>query len=111
MTERKQYRGPVILRFHDGRVLTCRNKTEAAEYVGCTQAALSRSWSHPRLGFDMWPDTPENAAYRKVYTTHKADAMIWPLWYLRKGLAPVSSYADCQVIGRIRRGENTEGNL
>lgn len=56
----------------------------------------------------MWPDTPENAAYRKVYTTHGADAMIWPLWYLRKGIAPASSYADCRVTGYIRREKNTE---
>lgn len=109
MTERKRYRGPVILRFHDGRVLTFRSKMEAAEYVGCARYMLSCGRRRfPKLGFDMYDDTPENAAYAKRYKPHKADAMIWPLWYLRKGLAPASSYADCRVTGCIRREKNTE---
>ena len=82
---------PVILRFYDGRVMTFPRKDAAAEFVGCSPRILSSGRCRfPCLGFDMYDDTPENAAYRKRYTTHKTDVMIWPLWYIRAGFAPAS---------------------
>lgn len=79
-------------------------KLAVARYVGCSQYRLSSGRRRfPRLGFDMYDDTPENAAYAKRYTTHETDAVIWPLWYLRKGAAPASSYADAGLIGFIRK--------
>lgn len=103
---------PVILRFYDGRVMTFPHKKAAAEYVGCMAYMLGTGRrSFPRLGFDMYDDTPENAAYAKRYRPHEVDAMIWPLWYLRKGLAPVSSYADVRLIGFIRKERKTGNDV
>lgn len=80
------------------------DKRAAAAYVGCSPSTLTPGRRRfPKLGFDMYDDTPDNAAYAKCYTTHETDTMIWPLWYLRKGLAPASSYGNKLEIGNVRR--------
>lgn len=92
--------------------MTFPHKKAAAEYVGCMAYTLSSGRRRfPVLGFDMYDDTPENAAYAKCYKPHKVDAMIWPLWYLRKGMAPASNYADARLIGSVRKERKTGNDV